>query len=147
LKPYGLGLKIFDAYRPQRAVNHFLRWAKDTKDTKTRAKYYPGIDKRDLFRQDYIAERFGHSRGSTVDVTLTSLAAPHQALDMGTPFDFFSVASWPDYPGLTAQQRANRLLLQTLMTKHGFKPYPKEWWHFTLGNEPYPDRYFDFPVE
>lgn len=147
LRPFGLGIKIFDAYRPQRAVDHFMRWAKDLSDTKTKARYYPDTDKRDLFKEGYIAERSGHSRGSTVDLTLVSRSNPRLPLNMGTPFDFFSVASWPDYPRLAPQQRANRLLLQSLMAKHGFKPYPKEWWHFTLKDEPYPDTYFDFVVE
>lgn len=147
LQPFGLGLKIFDAYRPQRAVDHFVRWARDTADTRMKAEFYPEVDKRNLFRDDYIAERSGHSRGSTVDLTLVDLAPPHAPLDMGTGFDFFGPASWPTHGALTAPQRANRLLLQTLMVKHGFRPYPKEWWHFTLNGEPYPEQYFDFPVE
>lgn len=147
LRPFGLGIKIFDAYRPQRAVDHFVRWAQDTADTRMKAEYYPEVDKRNLFRDDYIAERSGHSRGSTVDLTLVTLAAPHAALDMGTPFDFFGPASWPEHPALSEQQKANRLLLRTLMIKHGFRPYPKEWWHFTLEGEPHPETYFDFPVE
>lgn len=147
LRGFGLGIKIFDAYRPQRAVDHFVRWAKDVADTQNKARFYPHTDKRDLFTQGYIAERSGHSRGSTVDVTLVNHSPPHQPLDMGTPFDFFSVSSWPEHPSLTPQQRANRLLLQSLMVKHGFKPYPKEWWHFTLKDEPYPDTYFDFVIE
>lgn len=147
LRSFGLGIKIFDAYRPQRAVEHFVRWAEDLADKKTQAEYYPDIDKHDLFKQDYIARRSGHSRGSTVDVTLVALDNPRLALDMGTPFDFFSAASWPNYPGLTTQQRANRLLLQSVMNRHGFIPYPKEWWHFTLDAEPYPGTYFDFPVK
>lgn len=147
LRPFGLGLKIFDAYRPQRAVDHFVRWARDTGDTRMKAEFYPEVDKRNLFRDDYIAERSGHSRGSTVDLTLVNLAPPHEPLDMGTAFDFFGPASWPEHAGLAPQQRANRLLLQSLMRKHGFRPYPKEWWHFTLEGEPYPDTYFDFVVE
>jgi len=146
LQPFGLGIKIFDAYRPQRAVNHFVRWAKDAADMKMKAQYYPHVDKRNLFKEDYIAERSSHSRGSTVDLTLVN-RSNQQPLDMGTPFDFFSVASWPDHPNLSPQQRANRVLLQSLMMKHGFKPYPKEWWHFTLGVEPYPNTYFDFAIE
>lgn len=145
LKVFGLGLKIFDAYRPQRAVDHFVRWARDPGDTRNKAQYYPDVDKRDLFKLDYIAERSGHSRGSTVDLTLVSLTDA-QELDMGSGFDFFGVESWPDHPTLSTQQRANRMLLQQVMTRHGFKPYPKEWWHFTLIDEPYPDTYFDFVV-
>lgn len=147
LRPLGLGIKIFDAYRPQRAVDHFVRWAQDIGDTKMKASYYPEVDKRNLFKEDYIAERSGHSRGSTVDLTLIALDGHGTPLDMGTGFDFFGPASWPDHTEITAQQRANRLLLRTLMQKHGFKPYAREWWHFTLATEPYPDTYFDFLVE
>lgn len=147
LKVFSLGIKIFDAYRPQRAVDHFVRWARDINDNKMKAEYYPDVDKQNLFKEDYIAERSGHSRGSTVDLTLVDLAPSHHPLDMGTSFDFFAVSSWPDYPGLKPQQRANRMLLQVLMAKHGFRPYPKEWWHFTLNAEPYPDTYFNFAIE
>lgn len=143
LKPFGLGFLVFDAYRPQRAVDDFVKWSSDVSDTRTKAEFYPAVDKRNLFKEDYIAERSGHSRGSTVDLTLADLKTG-EPLDMGSPFDFFGVESWPDHPGLTPQQRANRLLLQTVMVRHGFKPYPKEWWHFTLENEPFPDDYFDF---
>ena len=146
LRPFGLGLKVFDAYRPQRAVDHFVRWARDVADERMKSEYYPEVDKRNLFKEDYIAERSGHTRGSTVDVTLVNLSPPHQELDMGTGFDFFGVASWPDHPNLSPVQRAHRLLLRELMMKHGFRPYPKEWWHFTLDKEPWPDTYFDFPV-
>lgn len=144
LRPFGLGIKIFDAYRPQRAVDHFVRWATDLQDTRMKAEFYPDVDKQHLFRDDYIAARSGHSRGSTVDLTLVNLAAPHEPLDMGTPFDYFGPASWPEHAALTPQQRANRLLLQRLMQKHGFRPYPREWWHFTLEAEPHPEQYFDF---
>lgn len=144
LRPFGLGIKLFDAYRPQQAVDHFVRWAKDVQDTRMKATFYPAVDKRHLFRDDYIAERSGHSRGSTVDLSVVNLAPPHTPLDMGTPFDFFDPASWPEHPELSPQQRANRLLLQSLMQKHGFRHYPKEWWHFTLNKEPYPNTYFNF---
>ncbi len=144
LRPFGLGIKLFDAYRPQQAVDHFVRWAKDLPDTRMKTAYYPAVDKRYLFRDDYIAARSGHSRGSTVDLTVVDIALPNAPLDMGTPFDFFDPASWPEHPNLTAQQRANRLLLQRLMQKHGFRHYAKEWWHFTLNSEPYPDTYFNF---
>lgn len=147
LKVFSLGIKIFDAYRPQRAVDHFVRWAKDINDNKMKVEYYPDVDKQNLFKDDYIAERSGHSRGSTVDLTLVDLATPHQPLDMGTSFDFFAESSWPDYPGLNLQQRANRVLLQVLMAKHGFRHYPKEWWHFTFNAELYPDTYFNFVIE
>lgn len=149
LQRFGLGLKVFDAYRPQRAVDRFVRWAKDLHDTRMQVEYYPRVPKQNLFKEDYIAAKSGHSRGSSVDATLIYRDADGTAheLDMGTRFDFFDPSSWPEYPCLTAAQRANRMLLQAVMEKHGFKPYPKEWWHFTLRNEPYPDTYFDFPVE
>lgn len=149
LLPLGLGLKIFDAYRPQRAVDHFVRWAADPHDVRMKAEFYPGVDKRDLFRDDYISARSGHSRGSTVDLTIVSLAGETagKELEMGTGFDFFGPESWIAYPALTERQRSNRMLLQSVMKRHGFRPYAREWWHFTLEHEPFPDSYFDFPVE
>jgi len=146
LEPFGLGLKVFDAYRPQRAVNHFVRWAKDLDDTKTKAKYYPDVPKTELFKRGYIASRSGHSRGSAVDLTLISLHDGSE-LDMGSGFDFFSPVSWPKHQGVTAAQRAHRLLLRRVMVANGFDPYEKEWWHFSLAEEPFPGQYFDFPVE
>lgn len=145
LLPFDFGLKIFDAYRPQRAVDHFVRWARDLHDTSTKAEFYPHVAKTDLFREEYIAARSGHTRGSTVDLTIVRKADGAE-LDMGSPFDYFGPESWPAYDGLTAEQRAHRLLLRTLMTKHGFRPYEREWWHFTLKDEPFPETYFDFPV-
>lgn len=149
LAPFGLGLKIFDAYRPQQAVNHFARWAEDGNDTRMKAEFYPEVDKRVLFQDGYIAHKSGHSRGSTVDLTIAPLDAhdPTAELDMGTGFDRFSPQSWPNNPDMTPSQRAHRLLLRTVMEKYGFQPYDKEWWHFTLRNEPFPDTYFDFPVQ
>lgn len=149
LSPFGLGIKIYDAYRPQRAVDHFVRWAHNPGDTRMKAEFYPGEDKKNLFRDDYIAARSGHSRGSTVDVTIVSLrgASAGRALDMGTCFDFFGPESWSDCPVMTAEQRASRMLLQEVMKKQGFRPYSREWWHFTLETEPFPATYFDFPVE
>ena len=132
--------------RPQRAVNHFARWAMDLRDAKMKQRYYPAVDKADLFSQGYIAGRSGHSRGSTVDLTLVSLTAPFGELDMGTFFDFFGERSWLDAVGLTTVQMQNRALLQQTMKKHGFIPYSKEWWHFTLSAEPFPDTYFDFEI-
>ena len=148
LSAFGFGLKVFDAYRPQRAVDHFVRWAEDLDETVMKAKYYPGVEKKHLFRDGYIAARSGHSRGSTVDVTLVSLdpANPGE-LDMGTGWDFFGPESWPGNLEVTPQQRANRMLLQSLMVKHGFRPLAEEWWHFTLVDEPFPDTYFDFPID
>ena len=146
LRGQGLGLLIFDAYRPQRAVNHFARWAKDLSATEMKQRYYPEVEKTELFSQGYIAARSGHSRGSTVDLTLVSLSPPFQQLDMGTVFDFFSPKSWLDAAGLTATQEQNRALLQRTMNKHGFTPYSKEWWHYTLQSEPFSDTYFDFEI-
>jgi D-alanyl-D-alanine dipeptidase len=146
LKDYGLGLKVFDCYRPTRAVAHFVRWAKEETDTEMKAEFYPELDKPELFVEGYIADRSGHSRGSTIDLTLVSL--PDEAeLPMGTAFDFFSTRSWPTDAGQTPEVRANRLLLSTIMQRHGFKPYEREWWHFRLADEPFPDTYFDFPVK
>ncbi|MCL8384390.1 M15 family metallopeptidase [Xanthobacter aminoxidans] len=142
----GLGLRIFDCYRPARAVAHFARWASDLADEKTKPTYYPDVAKKDLFAEGYIAARSGHSRGSTLDLTLFDLST-RRDLDMGTPFDLFSPRSWPDSPTATAAQRANRRLLAGLMAQNGFKPFDKEWWHFTLKDEPFPDTYFDFPIE
>ncbi|MCB0484856.1 MAG: M15 family metallopeptidase [Flavobacteriaceae bacterium] len=142
----GFGLLIFDAYRPQRAVNHFIRWSKDSTDIKMKEEFYPNIDKKDLFKEGYIAEKSGHSRGSTVDLTIVSLKTGH-ILDLGGPYDFFDKKSWTEYTNITKNQRAIRLMLKRRMEKHGFVSYEKEWWHFTLKNEPYPNTYFDFPVE
>lgn len=147
LSIFGLSILVFDAYRPQQAVDDFVTWSKDLSDTKTKSTYYPRVSKEILFAQGYIAERSGHSRGSTVDLTIVSKKAPFEPLDMGTGFDFFGPESWPNYAGISTQQRANRLLLQNIMVKHGFNPYPQEWWHFTLKNEPFPSTYFNFPVQ
>ena len=145
LAPFGLGLKFFDGYRPQRAVDHFVRWAADLSDTKMKARFYPGVDKANLFRDGYIASRSGHSRGSTVDLTVVDLATGAE-LDMGTPFDFFGPLSAGESPDAPAQARANRMLLRQAMENRGFLPYAEEWWHFTLADEPFPETYFDFPV-
>jgi zinc D-Ala-D-Ala dipeptidase len=149
LRRFGLGLKIYDAYRPQRAVDHFVRWGKDLSDTKTKRDFYPNVKKEDLFKEGYIAEKSSHSRGSTVDLNIVSMAqgALGEDLDMGTGFDFFGPESWPDSLSMSPSQRAHRLLLRVLMEKHGFESYAKEWWHFTLREEPFPNTYFDFPVQ
>ena len=145
----GLGLKVFDAYRPQRAVNHFMAWAKDINDTLMKRDYYPNVPKSRLFTDGYIAEKSGHSRGSTVDLTLVYLNGNNQGeeMDMGSPWDFLGPKSWPTSNAVTQEQRQNRMLLQQLMVAHGFKPLKEEWWHFTLKNEPFPKTYFDFPVQ
>ena len=146
LEKKGLGLKIFDAYRPQQAVNHFVRWAKVLNDTLMKQSYYPDVPKSELFKRGYIASKSGHSRGSTVDLTLIDLDTGKE-LDMGSPYDFFGVQSHPFYKKITDEQRKNRMLLRRVMLKNGFKPYENEWWHFTLRDEPFPNQYFDFPVK
>jgi D-alanyl-D-alanine dipeptidase len=169
LKPMGLSLKVYDCYRPKRAVAHFQRWARNIKDVKTKAEFYPTVDKRDLFKLGYIADKSSHSRGSTMDLTIVPLPAkkqpqfhlgekliactqpagkrwPDNGLDMGTGFDCFSERSHTANQALPAQARANRALLKGLMEKYGFVNYDKEWWHFTLAGEPFPETYFDFLV-
>lgn len=168
LKPMGLSLKVYDCYRPARAVAHFVRWARDLNDTKTKTEFYPKVDKARLFKLGYIAARSSHSRGSTVDVTIVPLPPPAQppwnparqvscdqpagrryadnSLDMGSGFDCFDALSHTENPDVAAQARANRLLLRSLMARHGFVNLAEEWWHYTLANEPYPNTYFDFPV-
>ena len=142
----GFGLLVYDAYRPQRAVNEFVKWAKDSTNTRMKEQFYPNVAKKDLFTKGYIASKSGHSRGSTIDVTIVSLRTGH-ILDLGGPYDFFDKRSWVSFKNITKNQRAIRLMLQRRMVKHGFKPYDKEWWHFTLAKEPYPNTYFDFPVK
>jgi zinc D-Ala-D-Ala dipeptidase len=133
LAPRGFHIKAFDCYRPTRAVANFVRWARD-----------PNVDKRTLFRDGYIASHSGHSRGSTIDMTLAR--ADGTELDMGTHFDFFSPRSWTADPTITPEQHANRMFLVAAMRLRGFRNYDKEWWHYTLTPEPFPDTYFDFPV-
>ena len=141
----GYSLLVYDGYRPQRAVDHFARWAEDAQDTAAKAEFYPQLDKTELFPRGYIALRSGHSRGSTVDLTLVD--GEGNALDMGGEFDWFSPVSGHDYPNLTDVQKKNRLLLKNGMMAAGFLPYSEEWWHYRLANEPYPDTYFDFVIE
>ena len=142
----GYRLKIFDAYRPQRAVNHFAEWAKDVDDTKMKEYFYPEEDKSVLFEKGYINAKSGHSRGSTIDLTLFDMKTEKE-VDMGGTFDYFGLKSHPDYKGVTPRQYENRMILREAMMNHGFKPLVEEWWHFTLKDEPYPDTYFDFPVK
>ena len=142
----GYRLKIYDAYRPQTAVNHFERWAKDLNDTRMKEYFYPELDKSVLFDQGYIAHRSGHSRGSTVDLTLFDMRTEKE-VDMGGTFDYFGELSHPDYKEITEEQYNNRMILREAMMAHGFKPLETEWWHFTLKKEPYPRTYFDFPVK
>ncbi len=140
-----LQLKIFDAYRPQRSVEFFLAWSRQPDDLRLKALYYPHLEKRQLFELGYLVEFSSHSRGSTVDLTFVD-ADTGIELDMGTPFDFFDPRSRPDSLDVTPRQRAQRQLLQDAMTSQGFVPLAEEWWHFTLRDEPYPDRVFDFAI-
>lgn len=146
LQMQNLCLKVYDGYRPQRAVNHFMEWARKLSDTVNKEQFYPDVDKRNLFAEEYIATRSGHSKGSTVDITIIN-GNTGKILDMGSDYDFFGEASWVDYQDITEEQKTNRQLLQNMMLKHGFRNYSREWWHFTLRNEPFPNTYFDFPVE
>ncbi|MFF1414919.1 M15 family metallopeptidase [Streptomyces sp. NPDC058289] len=140
----GYSLLVYDCYRPQRAVDRFVRWARDGADQRTKAEFYPEVAKERLIPEGYIAERSGHSRGSTVDVTLTEVGrAP---LDMGTPFDFFDPLAHTDSPRVTGPAREHRDLLRRVLGRQGFVNLPQEWWHFTYAPEAFPDAYFDFPV-
>lgn len=141
----GYKLKIYDAYRPQKAVDHFIKWSKDINDNRMKKIFYPDIDKSVLFEEGYLAKKSSHSRGSTVDLTIVDVESEKE-LDMGGVFDFFSEISHPDYKGLTEIQYKNRKMLRDIMITHGFKPIDTEWWHFTLENEPFPNTYFTFPV-
>ena len=139
-----LHLLIYDAYRPQRAVDDFVRWAQDENDTVGKAEFYPTLEKRELFPRGYIARRSGHSRGSTVDLTLTD--AKETPLDMGGEFDWFSPISAHEYAYLTVEQKENRRLLKDGIEDAGFEAYSEEWWHYRLKDEPSPETYFDFEI-
>jgi len=140
----GYRLKIYDAYRPQMAVDHFIRWGQDPSDTRTKQYFYPDLDKSQVFPLGYVAERSGHSRGSTLDLTLFDMTAGRD-LDMGGTFDLFSEVSHPDYEYIAQSQYANRMILRGAMREAGFESLPLEWWHFVLADEPYPYTYFTFP--
>ena len=140
-----LRLKIFDAYRPQRAVDHFVRWVEDSNDMIMKPWFYPEVEKSSLYELDFIGARSSHSRGSAVDLTLLDMRTGRD-LDMGGPFDFFGARSNFSWDGLTCEQSQNRWLLRNLMTHCGFLPLESEWWHFRLKDEPYPNTFFDFPV-
>ena len=141
----GYRLKIYDAYRPDTAVKHFLLWGIEDTDIRMKPYFYPEVEKQALFSEGYIARRSSHSRGSTVDLTLLDMNTGRE-LDMGSPFDFFGKISHPDYLGITEEQYDNRMFLRNAMLRNGFEPIACEWWHFTLRDEPYPDSYFSFPV-
>lgn len=154
LRDKGYRIKIYDCYRPQKAVDYFMKWALDTMDVRMKRFFYPELDKSVLVPQEYVARRSSHTRGSTVDLTLFDMAAGKD-VDMGGPFDYFGMISHPDVlPGqqagaavpLTEEQYRNRMILREAMLSHGFKPYDCEWWHFTLADEPFPDTYFDFDL-
>lgn len=165
----GYTLKVYDCYRPQRAVDHFVRWASDLDDERMKAEFYPNVDKTRLFADGYIAEKSGHSRGSTLDVTLVKLPPgpqppyhpgeplvacfapvdqrfPDNGVDMGTGYDCFDPLSHTDNPAITGAARLHRDLLRSTLADVGFRNLAEEWWHYTLNNEPFPDTYFDFPV-
>ena len=165
VKAQGYRLKIYDAYRPQKAVDHFVRWAADIPDVAMKPYFYPDLDKSVLFAQEYIMEKSGHTRGSTVDLTLFDMATEKE-VDMGGTFDWFGPESHPDFCGnpetgeytgdnskspagrsITPEQFANRMILRRAMLAHGFKPLDSEWWHFTLRDEPFPSTYFTFPIK
>ena len=165
VKALGYRLKIYDAYRPQKGVDHFMRWAENIPDTMMKRYFYPDLDKSVLFKQDYICEKSGHTRGSTLDLTLFDMRTEKE-VDMGGTFDWFGPESHPDFCGnpetgeytgdnhksptkksITREQFANRMILRKAMLRHGFKPFDSEWWHFTLKDEPFPDTYFTFPVK
>ena len=141
----GYRLKVFDAYRPARAVRHFVFWGIEDLDLRMKPFFYPNLEKQVLFQEGYIAKESSHSRGSTVDLTLLDMATGKE-VDMGSPFDLFDPLSHPDNRDVTDEQYDNRMLLQNLMVRAGFVPIDCEWWHFTLGDEPFPETYFDFPV-
>lgn len=165
----GYSLKVYDCYRPQRAVSDFVSWARDATDTRMQHRFYPAVPKDELFPLGYIAERSGHSRGSTMDLTLVSIGShqpgapatpdrydcrgrvsaryPDNSIDMGTGFDCFDVLAHTDNPRVDEVARAHRERLKSIMEGAGFVNYPKEWWHYTLKDEPFPQTYFDFPVE
>ncbi|MBQ3327372.1 MAG: M15 family metallopeptidase [Clostridia bacterium] len=141
----GYRLKIFDAYRPARAVRHFVFWGIEDLDLRMKPFFYPQLEKQVLFQRGYIAKESSHSRGSTVDLTLLDMGTGKE-VDMGSPFDLFDPISHPDCREVTDEQYDNRMLLQNLMVRAGFDPIDCEWWHFTLRDEPFPETYFDFPV-
>ena len=141
----GYRLKVFEAYRPATAVRHFVLWGIEDLDLRMKPYFYPDLEKQELFKRGYIASQSSHSRGSAVDLTLFDMSTGREA-DMGSPFDLFSERSHPASRQVTEEQRANRMFLQSAMTRNGFNPIDCEWWHFSLADEPYPDVYFDFPV-
>ena len=141
----GFGLLLWDGYRPQRAVDSFLHWAKQPEDGATKRRHYPNISRAEMFERGYVASKSGHSRGSTVDLTLYDLGTG-DLVPMGGGHDLMDEISHHGAPGITRAETSNRHTLRSLMEACGFSSYDSEWWHYTLKNEPYPDTYFDFPV-
>ena len=142
----GYRIKIFDAYRPQRAVKHFVRWSQDGDDMRMQAEFYPEFQKKSLLvDQGYIARNSSHMRGSALDLTLTDLDG--NELDMGTVFDYFGKKAWHDAVNVTPEQKENRELLKSVMEANGFKAFEQEWWHYRLKDEPYKTEKFNFPVK
>jgi len=146
LEENNLCLYIYDSYRPQKAVNHFVTWARDRKDTLMKNEFYPSVLKKNLFKKGYISSKSRHSSGSTIDLTLFS-DETNSILDMGSAYDFFGEESAVMYEKITKKQQENRMLLQKVMKNNGFRSYSKEWWHFTLRYEPYRNQYFDFDIK
>ena len=141
----GFGLLIWDGYRPQRAVDCFLRWSAEPEDGLTKSRHYPNIDRAEMFEKGYVAAKSGHSRGSTVDLTLYHLVTG-QLARMGGDHDLMDPISHHGAPGITAIEAGNRRYLCSIMEDCGFSRYDSEWWHYTLNDEPHPDTYFDFPI-
>ncbi len=169
LNKHSLSLKVYDCYRPQMAVNDFIQWSQVVNQQEMKAEFYPRVNKKDFFNLGYVAAKSGHSRGSTVDLTIIPIVGPKQAtyqsqqklvacfapygerfqdnsIDMGTGFDCMDETAHYMSLAINKNARKNRNLLHAIMIKYGFKPYSLEWWHFTLKNEPYPNTYFNFPV-
>lgn len=144
-----LRLKVYDCYRPQAAVNDFIAWSQDKHDQKQKKLYYPNINKADFFKLGYVAAKSGHSRGTTVDLTITQDNPHHQSVElfMGTHFDFMDPSSHVFSKEINTKAQKNRMYLRSLMIDAGFDPLEEEWWHFTLHKEPYPYTYFNFPVK
>jgi D-alanyl-D-alanine dipeptidase len=141
----GFGLLVWDGYRPQRAVNRFLSWSEQPEDGRTKPRHHPNISRAEMFEKGYVAVRSGHSRGSTVDLTLYHLATGELA-PMGGGHDLMDSVSHHGARGIERVEANNRQHLRSIMEDCGFGSYEREWWHYTLKDEPYPDTYFDFPI-
>jgi D-alanyl-D-alanine dipeptidase len=141
----GFGLLLWDGYRPQRAVDCFVRWSQQPEDGRTKPRHYPNLDRPDVFEEGYVAVRSGHSRGATVDLTLYDLGTGELA-PMGGDHDLMDPVSHHGAPGVTQAEARNRDRLRSVMEGCGFDSYDREWWHYTLKHEPYPNSYFDFPI-